>query len=726
MLRTLSVALFLAASAQAQTLNVPPRPVGAPTGMQFTNIITPMPAPTGATSERENWIYAQVISGNVPNFLRTLKPVSVSYSGHAATYYVTPDFLAIGSDADYFLEPMTPLLAQRLGDRLGYTLPTRKMSNQIWTNAAFKMNPVSIPPSAEMITVPIFAQHNEIVRTQRVAFTNTYPLGALVAGNKKDVVISTLIYSNLQAQAPSPVVIFGWHYQTGSPIQPLYNGHEESYADYSHGARFVQLNLTVDGVTNTVTNVLTIPTLAGLLSDETVAPSFTIPLPRYAVPPLAPVVMTHPRSQSVYAGASVTLSALVIGDLPLAYRWLFNGANIAGATNATFTLTNAVGSNAGNFSVIATNSAGSATSRVAVVRVRTNALPVLFDDNFDTDTSTNWNLFWGTTNGIPDYAVDWVFDYGVIAYTFNGVTALIPPAPNSPDGSTRAVRLAVNQNDANAVIASVNLYPKNKTFSGNFALKFDLWIQYPGNAGGVGTGVAGSTQHGIFGINHLGTNVNWAAPSATASDGLWFGVDGEGGDTVNNRDYRSYVGNPSGTQIDLVAAGTSGLIASNNSAAIYQNLFPASRFETAGSPGKNWVEVEVRHTNNIVVWLMDGTLIAQRTNATSFTNGNIMIGLMDVFNSIAVPSRDSFVLFDNLRAENLSPPPIGFQSATRLPDGRVSLLLTNIPGDNYWLDASTNLNTWQQIAFITATNSAFTLVDSNAPGFSSRFYRARR
>jgi hypothetical protein len=157
------------------------------------------------------------------------------------------------------------------------------MSNQIWTNAAFKMNPVSIPPSAEMITVPVFAEHNEIVRTQRVAFTNTYPLGSLVAGNKKDVVVSTLIYSNLHTGVPKPVVIFGWHYQDGSPIQPLYNGHEETYADYSHGARFVQMNLTVNGNPNTVTNVLTNPTLADLLSDETVAPSFTIPLPRYTV-----------------------------------------------------------------------------------------------------------------------------------------------------------------------------------------------------------------------------------------------------------------------------------------------------------------------------------------------------------------------------------------------------------------------------------------------------------
>lgn len=227
-----------------------------------------MPPPTDAFSEREYWIYAQVISGNVPGWMRALNPVTVSVAGHTATYFVIPDYLAVGSDTDYFLAPSTPLLAQRLADRLGCTLPTRKMVNQIWTNAAVKLNPQPIPPSAEMITVPVFARHNAMVRAQRDTFTNAQPPGALVAGDKKDVVISSLIHSNLHAGVPKPVVIYGWHYPSGSPIQPLYNGHEETYADYSHGIRLVQMNLTVDGNPDTVTNVLASSSLATLLSDD--------------------------------------------------------------------------------------------------------------------------------------------------------------------------------------------------------------------------------------------------------------------------------------------------------------------------------------------------------------------------------------------------------------------------------------------------------------------------
>lgn len=704
-------------TAISQTLNVPPRPADAPNGTQFTNIVT-----TLSRDERESRMLAEIVRGNVPNFLRTLKPISVSSGGHSATYYVTPDYLAIGDDADYFLAPMTPLLAQRLCDLLGYTLPTRKMVNQIWTNAAVKMTPRTIGASPEMTTVPVFAWHNFMVRTQRNGFTNSFPLGALVGGNKKDVIISARIYTNFATPSiTETVVIYGWHQTSGSPIQPLYNGHEETYADYSHGVRLVQMSLTVDGNANTVTNVLKTPALAPVLSDDSASEGTSggiIPLPRYTI---APQVFGPPRSQTDLPGTAVTFFPTITGSQPLAYRWRFNGVNITAATNASFSLTNIVTTNAGSYSIVASNSTGSVTSRVAVLRVRTNSYPVMFADNFDTNSSANWNLFWGATNGVPDYDVDWAFDYGVLPYTFNGVTALIPPAPNSPDGNARAVRLAVNQNDASAVIAAVNLYPKNRSFSGNFALKFDLWIQYPGNAGGAGA--AGSTQHALFGINHLSTNVNWHPPTATASDGLWFGVDGEGGD---NKDYRAYSGNLAGTQNDLVAAGTSGLAASNNVLGIFPTLFSATRFETVGAPGKNWVEVEVRYTNNIVQWLMDGTLIGQRNNSPTFTNGNIMIGLMDVFNSIAAPARDSFVLFDNLRVENLTPQPIHLQSATRLPNGHISLTLTNMPGDNYFLDASSNLNSWQQLSAILATNSTFTFIDSNAPAFSARYYRTRR
>jgi hypothetical protein len=707
----------------AQTLNLPPRPLNAPNGTQFTNMVGSL-----TREAREDQILAEILSGNVPDFLRALIPINVTNGGHTGTYYVTPDYLAIGENADYFLCPMTPLLAQRLCDLLGYTLPTRRMVAQIWTAATLQVEPITISASPEMTTIPVFAWHNFMVRTQRNTFTNSFPLGTLVGGNKKDVIISARIYTNFAiASITKPVVIYGWHRLTpvyGQVWQPLYNGHEETYADYSHGIRLVQMNLTVDGSPNTVANILTSPTLAPLLSDDGPGEGTSggvIPVPRYTIPGQL-AFTAHPRSQTVARGNNIVLSAIAVGDAPASYRWLFNGANLPNATNSSFMLTNVLPGNSGSYTAVATNFSGAITSRPAVVRVKTTDFPILFSDNFETNSSANWNVFWGATNGVPDYTVNWAFDYGPVTYTFNGATNFIAAAPNSPDGQTRAAKFTVNNNDTLAAIAAVNIYPGNFSVSGNFALKFDLWINYPGNAGGTGAGVAGSTQHAIFGVNHMGTNANWAAPSASASDGVWFAATGEGGD---GRDYRSYAGNPSGTQIDLTGSSTSGLVATNHTAAAFQSLFPAARFETQGAPGKNWVEVELRQTNNVVVWIIDGTVICLRTNTSPFTRGNVMLGFMDTFNSIAAPAKDAFVLFDNVRVENFAPP-IQFTAITRQPNGHITLALTSALGDAFRLETSTNLTTWQPLANLLATNQPLSFIDTSTSANALRYYRAKR
>ncbi len=697
----------------AQTLSLPPRPPNAPGGTQFTNIITSL-----SLSERERWIYAEVLRGNVPDWLRALWPVNVSAAGHTVVYHVLPDYVAIGSDADYFLAPMTPVLAQRLADRLGCTLPTRKMVNQIWTNAAVKLVPQPIPPSPEMTTVPVFAAHNARVRQQRDTVTNIHPFGALVAGDKKDEIISTLIYSNLQAGVPRPVVIYGWHQTNGQPIQPAYNGHGETYADYSHGIRLVQMSCAVDGAPGTVTNVLTDPARAFLLSDETLAANFTIPLPRYSVPPLAPVIMIPPCARTVRPGESVALEALVIGDAPLSWQWQRFGTNLPGRTDPVLVLSNVQPADAGWYSLRVSNAAGVAVSRPAPVRVASPAGTLLFSEDFETNSAARWTVVWDAANGLPDYTVDWAFDYGATPFTFNGVTTLIPPAPHSVGGRTRAVRLSVNGNDAQGAPAAVNLYAKELVVSGDFALKFDLWINYPGGPGGIGS--TGSTQHAICGILHTGTNANWATTSAPTSDGLWFALSGEGGDT---RDYRAYEGNPSGPPADLTAT----LPASNHTAAIYQDLFPGTRFETPGAPGKNWIEVEIRHVGGVVSWLLDGVVVASRTNSSPFRAGTVMLGLMDTFASIANPARDASVLFDNVRVEQVGPGTFGFESV-RPEAGGVSLVLTGVTGPSVALESATNLNPalWETLATLPSQDGRATFVDSNVAGSPQRFYRARQ
>lgn len=82
-----------------------------------------------------------------------------------------------------------------------------------------------------------------------------------------------------------------------------------------------------------------------------------------------PVIVTPPASQTVQVGTSVTLTATVSGTLPLGYQWHFNGEPIAGATGASYTIPHLLAEHAGDYTITATNIAGSATSPSATLSV---------------------------------------------------------------------------------------------------------------------------------------------------------------------------------------------------------------------------------------------------------------------------------------------------------------------------------------------------------------------
>jgi hypothetical protein len=89
-----------------------------------------------------------------------------------------------------------------------------------------------------------------------------------------------------------------------------------------------------------------------------------------------PTITSSPASQSVAVGATVAFSAAATGTAPISYQWEFDGANIPGATNTAFTVTNAVSSNAGSYSMVATNPYGSATSSEATLSVDESTVQV--------------------------------------------------------------------------------------------------------------------------------------------------------------------------------------------------------------------------------------------------------------------------------------------------------------------------------------------------------------
>lgn len=89
----------------------------------------------------------------------------------------------------------------------------------------------------------------------------------------------------------------------------------------------------------------------------------------------APVISTQPASQTVVAGNSVQLSVVVSGAPAPAYQWFLNGRAFSGATGNTLSFSNSRTTDAGDYTVVATNSLGSVTSNKATLTVTSSPTP---------------------------------------------------------------------------------------------------------------------------------------------------------------------------------------------------------------------------------------------------------------------------------------------------------------------------------------------------------------
>jgi hypothetical protein len=88
-----------------------------------------------------------------------------------------------------------------------------------------------------------------------------------------------------------------------------------------------------------------------------------------SAPPVAPAITTDPIGQSALAGTNLTLTASASGSPAPAFQWQRSGTNLVGETGSALVLISVLPSQAGEYRVIASNSAGSVTSQVAVVSV---------------------------------------------------------------------------------------------------------------------------------------------------------------------------------------------------------------------------------------------------------------------------------------------------------------------------------------------------------------------
>jgi hypothetical protein len=254
-------------------LRLPARPSDAESGTAFLARIEPL-----EKEAFEQAIYEAVAGGNVPRFQRELLPVEVhdDDNRHRARLHVLCDYLAIGSDDDFLRMPMTASTAQRIATLLDCVLPTKKLVDAIYRQAPAKLPPSFIQGGPDPSDHQDYLFHNAELEAHRAR--RRLQLGALTAGNKKDIVLTDRL-----VEKSDRVAIYGWHRDDGTPIQPLSTLHGRRYADYSHGVRLVDQRMTIDEADYRVEQVLQDPALASLLSDE--GPLEVVSYPTWLPPP---------------------------------------------------------------------------------------------------------------------------------------------------------------------------------------------------------------------------------------------------------------------------------------------------------------------------------------------------------------------------------------------------------------------------------------------------------
>ncbi len=100
-----------------------------------------------------------------------------------------------------------------------------------------------------------------------------------------------------------------------------------------------------------------------------------------------PVITAQPRNRTAVVDGSVTFTVAATGVPAPTYQWMHNGVAIDGAASASYSIAGVTTGNAGAYSVTVTNTAGSVTSRNAILAVIVSSFEGTYFGTFGSDGS---------------------------------------------------------------------------------------------------------------------------------------------------------------------------------------------------------------------------------------------------------------------------------------------------------------------------------------------------
>jgi hypothetical protein len=355
---------------------------------------------------------------------------------------------------------------------------------------------------------------------------------------------------------------------------------------------------------------------------------------------VAPAFTAQPAAQTVLVGAAVTLSAAASGTPAPAYQWSKNGAAIAGATNATLTLSNVQTADAGTYSLVATNASGSATSNAVGLVVNqptgTGTAPAIARQPA-TQTIANGStvVFSADVAGSPAPALQWRKDGGVIS----GATSATLVVRNATSADAGAYSLTATNGAGSITSSAANLAVANEVNFGHLVnLSIRTNVTADASSFTLGTVIGGAGTSGtkpllfravapslaVFGITDaipdskldvmagstvVATNDNWGGDSSLSNAFASVGAFGLSGPTSKDAAVfgQSFAARDYTVQVSSVGAVGGEVLA---------ELYDASPTASFGASTPRLINVSVRKQMDASETLFVGFVVGGNTART--------------------------------------------------------------------------------------------------------------
>lgn len=316
-------------------------------------------------------------------------------------------------------------------------------------------------------------------------------------------------------------------------------------------------------------------------------------------------------------------------------------------------------------------------------------------------TTARAQLIYSEDFSNPDVATNWVVNPGdtgsnYVSFQFDYTTAGLPPAPHSQGGNTKGLKMSpditTGSHLGSSAVNGLSVTPTNFSITANFDMHADMWINYNGTGPSqLTTNGSGSGSTIVYGCGY-GT-AGTSPQTAGSIDSILCGMQTDNGSSAQ---VRMYGPSQAGSYQDFVYQSTGTIVpgfpgepfvynSPNGSRAFYSqatwlsasspnwtNFYPnvqpplaqmilyhqqTNIVSNLGAPDFGWHDVEVQKVGNVIVYLLDGHIVATGNYASAGAPAGDKL-VFTAFDINSSPSTDTnfvnlnFVVFANIVVSN--------------------------------------------------------------------------